>query len=193
MDINSILQFDEQFLWSGKGIPQKPTKEVLYHLGIIAFCCAVLWVVIRLLKNGDGVFPLLIFIFIGFAMIALCIYKIRYAICIRPKRVLQTEYYLTTQRAIIYDTVACDYYYGNLRDFSEFRIDNFNGLYGDIYMGKIFQPTQQDSKDALDAAKLVLYKDKTDMPYICFEGIENPAPIMQMAKEASQKLNSNTY
>ena len=192
MDINSILQFDEQFLWSGKGTPQKPTKEVLYHLGIIAFCCVFLGVVIMLIKNVDGVLPLLPFLFAGIAMIALCIYKIRYAICVRPKRVLQTEYYLTTQRAIIYDNVACDYYYGNLRGFSEFRIDNFNGLYGDVYMGKVFQSTQQDSKDALDAAKTVLYKDKTDMPFICFEGVENPAPIMQMAKDASQKLNSVT-
>ena len=188
MDINSILQYDEQFLWSGKGTPQKPTKEVLYHLGIIAFCCVFLGVVIIVVKM-EGILPMLPFFFAGIVIIALLIFKIRYAICVRPKRVLQTEYYLTTQRAIVYDNVACDYYYGNLRGFSEFRIDNFNGLYGDVYMGKVFQRTQQDSKDALDAAKLMLNKDKTDMPFICFEGVENPAQILQMAKDASPKLN----
>ena len=188
MDINSILQYDEQFLWSGKGTPQKPTKEVLYHLGIIAFCCVFLGVVIIVVKM-EGILPMLPFFFAGIVIIALLIFKIRYAICVRPKRVLQTEYYLTTQRAIVYDTVACDYYYGCLRGFSEFRIDNFNGLYGDVYMGKVFQRTQQDSKDALDAAKLMLNKDKTDMPFICFEGVENPAQILQMAKDASPKLN----
>ena len=188
MDINSILQYDEQFLWSGKGTPQKPTKEVLYHLGIIAFCCVFLGVVIIVVKM-EGILPMLPFFFAGIVMIALLIFKIRYAICVRPKRVLQTEYYLTTQRAIVYDTVACDYYYGCLRGFSEFRIDNFNGRYGDVYMGKVFQRTQQDSKDALDVAKLMLNKDKTDMPFICFEGVENPAQILQMAKDASPKLN----
>ncbi len=137
----------------------------------------------------EGILPMLPFFFAGIVMIALLIFKIRYAICVRPKRVLQTEYYLTTQRAIVYDTVACDYYYGCLRGFSEFRIDNFNGRYGDVYMGKVFQRTQQDSKDALDVAKLMLNKDKTDMPFICFEGVENPAQILQMAKDASPKLN----
>ena len=191
MDINSILQYDEQFLWSGKGTPQKPTKEVLHYLGIIAFCCVFLGVVIIVVKM-EGILPMLPFFFAGIVMIALLIFKIRYAICVRPKRVLQTEYYLTTQRAIVYDNVACDYYYGNLRGFSEFRIDNFNGRYGDVYMGKVFQRTQQDSKDALDVAKLMLNKDKTDMPFICFEGVENPAQILQMAKDASPKLNSVT-
>ena len=136
MDINSILFQDEQLLWSGKGTPQRSLKTIRRYLLIFGFVLLFLGLAIYYgVTTEDS--TIIIGIIVALIFCALCGYGFVYQIFLKPKKVLQKEYYLTNQRAIIYDTITYEYCYGFLMSFSEFRIDNYANGYGDVYMGKI--------------------------------------------------------
>lgn len=189
MEFDSYIGQDENILWQGKGVPSKSGKGIVAMLIIILFAVAVIMAVALSWNNGkNDTITGIIFILIALVFVGLGGYTIIYNTFIKSKKVKSLMYCLTDKKAMIYDTESGVMKKGYLDKFAEFRVDNFKNNYGDVYMGIVYQPTDNSGNDVKNLATLVFKQDTEDMNVIVFQSVQSPYDVLRKAKEANQNL-----
>lgn len=185
LNIEDILLPGEDILYSGRAAINKGSKGT-FGLIVITLFCLLLFIAFREMNQVDGAM-----IIVGIFMlliIGIAFYTLIYNFFLKKRKIMGQEYFITTQRAIIYSNKNEEFIIGYLKKFDEFRVDSEKDNFGDLYMGVV---AKQDGniKEVLTLLdNTIVNPDKSDMNYICFESIENPYQVMEIATDQRIKL-----
>lgn len=192
-DFNSCLFKDEKILYQGRPTPGKGSKHVGGLLFLICFSLACLGLLIWSLvtKTGDGAYGIsltyTIFFIVLSAFLLLGIYGLVYILFFKKRMVSDDFYCLTNMRAIKYESRKKKLVFGYLAYYSDIHCSNIKNNHGDLFMSvNLANGNFTDGKEPtlLELKDIMLHPNPENMPSICFESIENPEGVYQVAIKA---------
>lgn len=181
MNINNILLPNEQILYKGVADSKKVNKNIGGLILITVFCLILFLAFLNMSEFSFGAFIGIIIVF------GVAIYSFIYNLFLKGNKVSGQYYFITNKRAIIYSSKKNEYIIGYLNRFDEFRVDNEKDNFGDVYMGIAPKKSGDVNQDLSTVANNLFNKDKSDMPIIIFEAVENPYQVLKIAK--SERIN----
>lgn len=189
-DFKSILNSDEVILYQGKSNVSNISKNIMGELFII-FVTIIFDIVLF-------VFPsklLLGLIAVGIFQI-LCVWSIFNTLFLKKGKVIDNLYCITNIRAIKYDLKSGILYFGYLANYSNNYVINEKNGYGDL----VLKISGNHDKLEFDGVDLITFSKNVtsinrhpkldNMPFINFEGIENPRAVLDIVNNAKSKLQN---
>lgn len=196
-DFSSYLLADEKILYQGCPVPGKGSKGIFGLIFIICFMVGIQILMIWSVATGisaEGIgFGFIGIFLVTIFFIVLCVYALFYNLVLKKKHVADDFYCLTNMRAIKYQEKNNKLIFGYLAYYDDIHCANVKDNFGDVYMGSSMEEENiedpQSAYQTLGNIKdMMTNLDPEDMPYIIFDSIEKSYEVMNLAKEAKQKL-----
>ncbi len=184
----------ETILYKGTGTPKKGNRSPAAIIVLLVFAVVVQAVLIWSVKyeGGEGKsgigFTWAFFFGVMVIFELLAIYNAFHLYFLKDRIAKKSEYCLTNQRAMVYDTKKDYLVYGYLREYTVVATSHEKGKYGDLYMNIGY--TDESGNISFDKIKRIWFqKDSQNMAALTFLCVEQPKKLKKMVKEAKEKLN----